>query len=64
MGGTLAALDGALYGAAASGGSAGKGTIFRLDLTSLAETTLFSFTGGKKDGAGPFGKLSRVGASI
>lgn len=62
--GTLAAYGGALYGAAASGGSAGKGTVFKLDLASLTETTLTSFTGGKKDGALPFGPLSRVGASI
>ena len=38
--------------------------MFRLDLASLAETTLTSFTGGKKQGAVPFGPVSRVGTSI
>ena len=62
--GALTAYNGVLYGAAAAGGSAGLGTIFRLDLASLVETTLASFTGGKKQGAEPFGPLSHVGASI
>ena len=62
--GTLVAFDGALYGAAGAGGSAGKGTLFKLDLGSLAETTVYSFVGGKKDGEYPFGPLSRVGGSI
>jgi uncharacterized repeat protein (TIGR03803 family) len=56
--------NGALYGAVTGGGSAGKGTVFRLNLTSLVETTLYSFTGGKKVGAVPFGPLTHVGASI
>ena len=62
--GTLVAFDGALYGAAEAGGAAGKGTLFKLDLGSLVETTVYSFTGGKKDGEYPFGPLSRVGSSI
>ncbi len=62
--GTLAVYGGALYGAAGSGGSAGKGTVFQLDLASLAETTLYNFTGGKTQGASPFGSLSRHGALI
>jgi uncharacterized repeat protein (TIGR03803 family) len=62
--GALTALDGTLYGAASAGGSAGLGTVFKLDLASLAETTLTSFTGGKKQGAVPFGPVSRVGGAI
>jgi uncharacterized repeat protein (TIGR03803 family) len=62
--GALTAFDGVLYGAASQGGSAGKGTVFKFDLANPGETTLFSFTGGKKQGAAPFGPLSHVGASI
>ena len=61
---TLTAFDGSLYGAATTGGSAGLGTVFRLNLASLAETTLTSFTGGKKQGAVPFGPLARAGGAI
>jgi uncharacterized repeat protein (TIGR03803 family) len=62
--GALTAFDGVLYGAAAEGGSAAKGTIFKFDLASLTETTLTSFPGGKRQGAGPSGPLTHVGASI
>ncbi len=62
--GALTAFDGALYGAAISGGSAGLGTVFKLDLATLTETTLTSFTGGKKQGAVPFGPVTRSGAWI
>jgi len=62
--GALTTFDGVLYGAASEGGSAGKGTVFEFDLASLTETTLLSFTGGKKQGAEPSGPLSHVGASI
>jgi uncharacterized repeat protein (TIGR03803 family) len=62
--GALTAVDGVLYGAAGAGGSAGLGTVFRLDLSTLAETTLTSFTGGKKQGAAPFGPLTHVGAAV
>jgi uncharacterized repeat protein (TIGR03803 family) len=62
--GRLAAVGGVLYGAALAGGTAGDGTVFRFDLGSLTETTLSSFTGGKKFGADPFGPVSRVGTSV
>jgi uncharacterized repeat protein (TIGR03803 family) len=62
--GALTAYNGVLYGAASQGGSAGEGTVFKFDLASLTETTLLSFTGGKKQGAAPFGPLSHVGAAI
>ncbi len=62
--GRLAALDGVLYGAAETGGSAGRGTVFKFDLATLAETTLHSFTGGRAQGEYPFGTLSRVGGAI
>lgn len=62
--GTLTDFDGSLYGAATSGGSAGFGTVFKLDLSTLTETTLTSFTGGKKQGAVPFGPVTHVGGAI
>ncbi len=62
--GTLVAFNGALYGAAGAGGTAGDGTLFKFDLASLAETTLYNFSGGKSDGDFPVGPLSRIGASI
>jgi uncharacterized repeat protein (TIGR03803 family) len=60
----VTAFGGALYGAVTSGGSAGKGTIYRFDLATLSETTVYNFTGGQKFGAIPFGPLSHVGAAI
>lgn len=62
--GALTEFDGSLYGAAASGGSAGFGTVFKLDLATLTETTLASFTGGKRQGAVPFGPVTHIGAAI
>ena len=62
--GALTETDGSLYGAATSGGSAGFGTVFKLDLATLNETTLTSFTGGKKQGAVPFGPVTHIGAAI
>ncbi len=62
--GALTEFDGSLYGAATSGGSAGFGTVFKLDLATHTETTRTSFTGGKKQGALPFGPVTHIGASI
>ncbi len=62
--GALTEFDGSLYGAATAGGSAGFGTVFKLDLATLTETTLTNFTGGKKQGAVPFGPVTHIGAAI
>jgi uncharacterized repeat protein (TIGR03803 family) len=50
----VAVMDkaGNLYGATAGGGTAGLGTVFRLDAAGH-ETTLYSFTGTNGDGANP-----------
>jgi len=59
-------LDGSLNGIANAGGSAGNGTLFRLQppasacktaLCPWTETVLHSFTGAKGDGADPRGRL-------
>jgi uncharacterized repeat protein (TIGR03803 family) len=55
--GVILDAPGNLYGTTFSGGSAGKGTVFKLDTTN-AETVLYNFTGGR-DGANPFGGLTR-----
>ena len=47
---------GNLYGTTLSGGSSGKGTVFKLDRTNT-ETVLYNFTGGA-DGGNPFGGLT------
>jgi uncharacterized repeat protein (TIGR03803 family) len=48
--------NGVLYGATSGGGTAGRGTIFKLDLSTGKETVLHSFTG-RKDGTTPEGGL-------
>ena len=52
--------SGNFYGATAAGGTAGKGTVFRLN-SSLKVTVLYSFTGGA-DGSEPFAPLVRDAA--
>src|SRR5262249_55416245 len=47
--------DGSFYGITISGGTSGKGTIFKLT-TNGTYTTLYSFTGGS-DGRNPIGRL-------
>ncbi len=48
---------GNLYGATAGGGSADRGTLFKLDTTGH-ETVLYNFTGTNGDGANPLGPLT------
>jgi uncharacterized repeat protein (TIGR03803 family) len=45
-----------LYGTAASGGSSGSGTVFKLNTDGTGFTNLYNFTGGS-DGANPFSTL-------
>ena len=47
---------GNLYGTASAGGAFGFGTVFKLNITSGAETVLYSFKGGS-DGANPIAGL-------
>jgi uncharacterized repeat protein (TIGR03803 family) len=51
----LDTATGNLYGATQGGGASMKGTVFKLDTSSI-ETVLYSFTGGA-DGSGPLGSL-------
>jgi uncharacterized repeat protein (TIGR03803 family) len=58
--GLLRDASGNLYGTTFSGGTSGKGTVFKLDATGV-ETVLYSFTGGA-DGSGPIAGLIRDAA--
>jgi uncharacterized repeat protein (TIGR03803 family) len=53
---SLIISDGKLYGAALFGGSAGAGTVFRINTAGSDFTNLYSFTGGD-DGADPYAGL-------
>jgi uncharacterized repeat protein (TIGR03803 family) len=44
--------DGALWGTANAGGTGGNGTLFKIDLSTLQETTVYQFKGGA-DGSRP-----------
>jgi uncharacterized repeat protein (TIGR03803 family) len=68
IGGVTMDIGGSLYGAAASGGGAGFGLIYKLSpptppSTQWTESTLYEFTGGQ-DGASPFGRLTMAGGAI
>ena len=66
----LIGYKGALYGTTAYGGANRNspqdesGTVFKFDLATATETTLHSFTGGKKDGATPWAPLTQVGDAL
>jgi uncharacterized repeat protein (TIGR03803 family) len=60
--GVILDAAGNLYGATFSGGTGGRGTVFKLD-TSNAETVVYNFTGGA-DGGNPFGGLTRDNGGI
>jgi uncharacterized repeat protein (TIGR03803 family) len=49
-------VDGKLYGTTVGGGTAGIGTVFKIDLATGSETVLHSFTG-SEDGSFPYAKL-------
>ncbi len=49
--------DGALYGTTQQGGSAGRGTVFRLNADGSGYEVLYNFTGTSGDGAFPQGPL-------
>ena len=49
---------GNLYGTTSGGGASGYGTVFEVDQTGK-ESVLHSFSGGRKDGSGPYGALVR-----
>ncbi len=55
--GSLVLHGGELYGTTASGGASNAGTVYQLDLASLALTTLHTFAGAA-DGASPYGGVT------
>ena len=57
-GSLIQASNSELYGTTAGGGANSFGTVFSFDLTTNAETPVFSFTG--TDGANPYGSLIQV----
>jgi uncharacterized repeat protein (TIGR03803 family) len=63
-GATLIKVGKLLYGTAYSGGAAGFGSVFSIDPTSGAETTLYSFAGGTADGAYPQAGLAAIGTTL
>src|SRR5262249_15758417 len=52
-GALIEATDGALYGTTYTGGSAGRGSVFRLTKDGTGQTLLKSFFGPNADGANP-----------
>jgi uncharacterized repeat protein (TIGR03803 family) len=58
-----AIVDGILYGTTSSGGKAGLGTVFALDLATGGETVLHHFQGGD-DGATPFAPVIHQGGLL
>ena len=53
FGSLLEGSDGALYGTAAAGGTAGKGAVFKVEKDGNGYSVLRNFMGGDSDGAGP-----------
>ena len=65
----LVGKDGVIYGVAADGGTADKGTVYMLTppaagKTAWTETTLYSFKGGDTDGQAPYGALVMDGKGV
>ncbi len=56
-------VGGKLYGTTSNGGAAGKGTVFSIT-TSGTFATLYSFKGGKADGASPLAALKNVNGTL
>lgn len=64
--GSIAGLTdagGKLYGTTVNGGTAGNGTVFSIT-TSGTFATLYSFKGGKTDGASPWAALTNVNGTL
>jgi uncharacterized repeat protein (TIGR03803 family) len=55
--GLIQGADGMLYGAARQGGTAGDGTLFKLNTDGTGYSNIYNFTGMNGDGANPFGQL-------
>jgi uncharacterized repeat protein (TIGR03803 family) len=62
--GSLIRLGQALYGMTSAGGTADKGTVFRMDADGTGFTLLHSFMSGADDGQGPIGSLLASGSSL
>jgi uncharacterized repeat protein (TIGR03803 family) len=59
--GSLVPFGSAFYGMTNAGGSAGNGTIFKMNPDGTGYTLLRSFLGGANDGSDPFGTLAQSG---
>jgi uncharacterized repeat protein (TIGR03803 family) len=59
--GSLVPFDSAFYGMTNTGGSAGFGTIFKMNADGSGYTLVRSFLGGANDGRNPFGTLALSG---
>jgi uncharacterized repeat protein (TIGR03803 family) len=53
-----------IYGTTSSGGSAGKGSVFKLNIDGTAFTTLHNFIGGTNDGDSPKAGLILAGSTL
>lgn len=62
--GGFALSDGTLYGAALTGGSAGVGTLFKINIDGTGFTNLYTFKDGGPDGYFPLGGLVLSGQKI
>lgn len=65
---SLLKVGGALYGTTYAGGDYDMGTIFKVDLSTMSESVVYSFKGeknkGEKDGANPQCSLLNVGGKL
>jgi uncharacterized repeat protein (TIGR03803 family) len=59
--GALVPFGSALYGMTNTGGSAGDGTIYRMNPDGTGFTVMHSFAGGLTDGSAPYGSLAQSG---
>ena len=59
----LTNVGGTMYGTTGAGGANGKGTVFSIT-TAGALTTLYSFKGGKSDGAAPAAPLTNLSGTL